>query len=175
MPKIFVITGAASSGKTTTINYLRQLGYPVSRETARDILEEKTLAPRTIEFQTELAQRHLSREKEIRASNHDIIFTDRGLYDGIAYCKYFGLENIPEICKTNVRYDTIFFLEPLNDFEHDGLRVEANQKEALIIADLIRQEYQTRSMPCVNVPMDSVAKRAKFILDHLPAGRSARY
>lgn len=175
---MFVITGPSSSGKTTVINYLQQLGYPVVREAARDILKEGVLTPRTIEFQTELAQRHLSREKEIRASvpqslsgssTHDIAFADRGLYDGVAYCKYFGLQDIPEILKTELRYDAIFFLDPLREFEHDGLRVESGQKEALAITNLIRKEYEARGIPCVDVPMDSIEKRVKFILNNLPA------
>ena len=38
MNRKYVLTGVAGSGKTTIINELRKLGYPVTDESARELI-----------------------------------------------------------------------------------------------------------------------------------------
>ncbi len=164
--RIFVITGASSCGKTTVINGLAELGHPVLHETAREVILEGKILPRTSEFQRELSARHLAREAILRAVGAPLIFLDRGAYDVSAFSRHFGLEE-PESIKSGIhQYDAAFILDSLGGFEPDGVRIESGLAEALAIRDLIRAEYESHGIPCVAVPALSAEGRVDFILRH---------
>lgn len=163
--KVFVITGASSSGKTTIIQHLEKLGFPIMHEIARDVIKEGFRSG-TPEAQIEIVNRHLAKELEIRAEKHDVVFLDRGLYDTAAYCKYFNLTP-PDALGTKLHYDTIFALEPLGRLEKDGVRIEKDLDETLALGNLVIKEYNERNIPCINVPAMSVEERVKFILKYI--------
>ena len=167
--KICVITGASSSGKTTIINLLSDMGFTIMHEVARDVLQEGILHPDkdVLKFQKEVAKRHYEKEQVIRLkNNNEIIFLDRGMYDNVAFCKYFGLKDLPETLNKNLKYDAVFVLDQLKNFEHDGIRIEKNMEEALKIKNLIINEYQNRNIECVRVPVMSPEGRVNFILNY---------
>ena len=164
--KIFVITGPSSCGKTTTVNHLAKLGYPVLHEVAREIILEGQLHPRTAAFQEELAKRHFAAETATRAQNHKIVFLDRGLYDNAAFCRHFGITQLPIALQAGMHYDAVFALESLHNFEQDGVRVESGREEAIAISNLIKEEYDKRGVQHIAVPALSVAERVDFILKH---------
>lgn len=170
-----VITGASSSGKTTIINYLDKLGFAVMHEVARDVLEEGHLHPHKniYDFQEEVAKRHIAKEEELR-SNYDnkIVFFDRGIYDNIAFCRYFGMKRLPKPLNKNIHYDTVFVLDQLDSFEHDGTRIEKDFKEALDIKKMIVNEYKKRGIECVNVPIMPTGERVNFILNYLSLAKN---
>lgn len=164
--RTFVVTGASSCGKTAIVSKLAELGHPVLHEAARELIEEGRLHPRTAEFQEELAARHLEREATLESSGARVAFLDRGLYDVGAFSRHFG-QAVPEIVTASAKdYAAAFFLEPLGDFEQDGIRIESGVTEALAIGRLIREEYETRGIKCITVPRMDIEKRAKFILHH---------
>lgn len=168
--KAYVITGASSSGKTTIINYLDKLGFAVMHEVARDVLEEGSLHPHKniYDFQREVAVRHIAKEENLRANNNSkIIFFDRGIYDNIAFCRYFGLKKLPKELNTKMHYDAVFVLNQLDNFEHDGTRIEKDSEEALDIKKIIINEYKKRDIKCINVPVMSPEERVTFILNYL--------
>ena len=165
--KIYVVTGASSCGKTTIIDRLAKMGFAVMHEAARELIREGKIRPRTVQFQEELAKRHLAREQAVRASGANIAFLDRGIYDNRAFCKHYGFSEIPKILKTEPAYDAAFFLNSLASFENDGLRVESGIEEALAVKNLIFEEYSRRGIPCVNVPAMNVENRVSFILKHI--------
>lgn len=159
----FIITGPSSCGKTAVINRLAKLGYAVLHETAREIISEGKLSPRSAAFQEELATRHLEREIKLEQSGTELAFLDRGIYDANAFSRYFGV-NEPTATKNDRKYTTAFFLEPLEKFERDGVRIEKNMAEALQIGNLIRREYETRGIRCIDVPKMDIEERVEFIL-----------
>lgn len=172
--KMYIITGASSSGKTTTIKALGTRGFPVMHEAARAVLKEKKLHPSTtpLQFQEEVARRHYAAEKKIRAvQKNSIIFLDRGMYDNIAFCNYFGVKKIPSLLQKKWHYDTAFFLESLPIFKKDSIRIEKDLEEASYITGLIRQEYSKRNIPCITVPFMSIEKRIQFILRRVDKNR----
>ena len=168
--KVCILTGASCCGKTTMIKHFEALGYPVMHEASREILSEGKLHParNPFKFQAEVAKRHLAREEKLRAENRgEIAFLDRGVYDGLAFSKHFGLKKLPAQLNRHIHYDVAFFLEALPMFEKDAIRVEADKSEALKIQKLIRKVYQKKNVPCVDVPVMSVEQRAEFILNQL--------
>ena len=164
--KTFVVTGASSCGKTTIIKKLGELGCLVLHEVARDLIAEGQLLPRTTAFQEELAKRHLDRETHLASSGMELAFLDRGIYDVGAFSRHFG-DPVPQAVATSGKnYDAVFFLESLDQFHNDGIRIESDMSEALNIRDLIRNEYETRGIKCIDVPKMGIDERASFILRH---------
>lgn len=164
--RTFVVTGASSCGKTTIIDKLAELGHPVLHEVARELIADGRFHPRTAEFQKELAARHITREAALENSGARIAFLDRGLYDVGAFSRHFGQE-VPAAVATSAKdYTAAFFLEPLGDFEQDGVRIESDAAEALAIGRLIREEYEARGVKCIDVPKMNIGERAAFILKY---------
>ncbi|OGY99761.1 MAG: hypothetical protein A2945_02075 [Candidatus Liptonbacteria bacterium RIFCSPLOWO2_01_FULL_52_25] len=172
--KVFVVTGASSSGKTTLIEHLRERGFPVAHEVARRILAEGALHPRKnpAAFQEETVRRQLTEEEALRAQGGEIGFLDRGLYDIAAFCKHFNVQNPPAALERGADYGAAFILESLPQFEHDGVRIESGTEEATHIKNLIVDEYKKRGVPCVRVPLLPPAERAEFVLQWAHGNRS---
>src|SRR5690348_8349682 len=90
-----VITGGPSIGKTTVIEILASRGFATVPEAARIVIEEEKLKGSDLlpwrnfaKFQELVFRKQL--ELEAQASG-EVIFLDRGVVDGIGYCKCYGL------------------------------------------------------------------------------------
>jgi predicted ATPase len=149
------------------VEYLNQKGFPVVKEIARNVLAEGILHPSIDQFafQEEIAKRQLLEENKIRTSINEMAFLDRGLYDQIPFCRYFGINDLPPILNEKIHYDAVFILDPLPIFEKDGIRVEKDREEAMIIGEMIVKEYESRNVPCVHVPMMALQERADFVIN----------
>lgn len=161
-----VLTGGPSCGKSTSIENLRQRGFSVLEEIAREMIEKRGGFPegeKEIEyFQGTLFNEQLKRESKL---NGEIIFLDRGLGDSPAYTQHL-LGYIPEkMANYDLagRYDQIFILDRL-PFVDDGLRMESGDEEAQRIHDLIIQSYRDAGYNLTTVPIMGVEERTKFIL-----------
>jgi predicted ATPase len=92
----YVITGGPSSGKTTTVNLLKDRGYITTMEHARHFLDTQRLKGRTIEevrknqleFQHGVLQMQIDQENEI--APHVQVFLDRAVPDALAYHRYLN-------------------------------------------------------------------------------------
>ncbi len=139
---LIAISGSQGSGKTTVLQELKKLGYPViERKTARSILNEwgTTLDAVNADFdlkqafQAELVKRKLADELEAALSS-DIIFTERTFSDLFTYSLIsFGQYNkydawlgeYFEKCKSYCQhYDHVFYIKSkfFNNIEMDGVR-----------------------------------------------------
>ena len=93
----YVITGGPSSGKTTTVNLLKDRGYITTIEHARHYLDTQRLKGKTveevrknqIEFQTGVLKMQLEQEREI--SPEVQVFLDRAIPDALAYYRFLDL------------------------------------------------------------------------------------
>jgi predicted ATPase len=169
----YVITGGPSSGKTTTVNILRDRGYITTMENARHFLDTQRLKGRTIEevranqmeFQHGVLQLQIQQEKNI--APHVQVFLDRAIPDALAYYRYLKLP-VDELLREALEivcYKKIFIMDPL-PLVNDYARLE-NIEAQLKIHELITEVYEALPFPVVHVPVLEPIERTEFILQNL--------
>ena len=105
----YVITGGPSSGKTTTVNLLKERGYITTFEHARHYLDTQRLKGKTIEdvrkhqreFQLGVLDMQIEQENQI--SPDVLVFLDRAIPDALAYYRFLNLpedEKLTEALRT---------------------------------------------------------------------------
>ncbi len=169
----YVITGGPSSGKTTTVNLLKERGYITSFEHARHYLDTQRLKGRTIEetrknqkeFQLRVLEMQIEQERQIAPDV--LVFLDRAIPDALAYYRFL---NIPEDEKLRgalltVSYKKIFILDCLPMMK-DYARTEDAAAQQKIHA-LLTEVYGSLGFPIVHVPVLPAGERVDFILKHL--------
>jgi len=165
----YVITGGPCSGKTTTCKELASLGYEIVQESARIIIAEEQqktngVLPWTnlFEFQKLVLRRQLDLESRI---NGQPTFLDRGFLDGVAYC-WQGKVKVPEellaLTKTQ-RYNRVFLLDPLPNYQTDGQRKE-DITVAAELHRLIGEAYKEFGYDVIKVPVLEPKQRAQNII-----------
>lgn len=172
-----VITGGPSSGKTTTVNHLKSLGYSSSPEAARTLIDMGIGSGLTIQeirrddekFNQSILSIQLALENILLPEK--LCFHDRGVPDSLAYIKNAGGDEVyaNEVALKR-KYLSVFLLDLL-PFEKDYARVEDSEK-AKSIDGLIYLTYQELGYKVIRVPVLSIEKRSRFILDKL--GLSAK-
>ena len=169
----YVITGGPSSGKSTAIQILKDLGYATTQEVARHFIDLQRINGRSTDeirsnqrqFQHKVL--NLQNDLERRLDPQELIFLDRGLPDELAYYQYFNLppdEKLVEYLEF-ATYKKIFIMDLLPLCE-DYARTEdvVAQRE---LHQLIIDTYKQRSEPVVMVPVLPPKERVQFILDNL--------
>ena len=102
----YVITGGPSSGKTTTVNLLKERGYITTMEHARHYLDTQRLKGKTIEevkknqrkFQLGVLEMQIEQENQI--SPDVLVFLDRAIPDTLAYYRFLNLPEDEKLSKT---------------------------------------------------------------------------
>lgn len=169
----YVITGGPSSGKTTTVNLLRDRGYITTMEHARHFLDTQRLKGRTIEevrenqreFQLGVLDMQIEQENEINPEVQ--VFLDRAIPDALAYYMFLNLsvdEVLTEALK-KVSYKKIFIMDYL-PLVNDYARRE-NSEAQKKIHSLITEVYEALPFPVVHVPILPANERVDYILNNL--------
>ena len=169
----YVITGGPSSGKSTTIKMLKDLGYSTTHEVARHYIDLQRINGRSVDevranqrqFQHKVL--NLQIDLEHRLDPHELIFLDRGLPDELAYYQFFNLppdEKLVEYLKTAI-YKKIFVMDLL-PLDKDYARTE-DEIAQKALHQLIIDSYKSRKEPIVMVPVLSPKERVAFILANL--------
>jgi len=166
-----VLTGGPGIGKTTLIELLAARDFEIVPEAARMVIEEEKAKNSDVLpwkdlglFQTRVAELQLELEEKNKG---EIIFLDRSLIDGYGYCV---LEKVPpptiiEQLGRN-RYDKIFLLDPLPNYENDHSRLEEKTK-AEAIHQAINQAYLDFGYHPLKVPILPPAERVEFVLKNI--------
>jgi len=166
-----VISGGPGTGKTSVINELRN-EFEILEEAARNLGDNderfKGKSIREIEpqdFQDAIFEEQRKQILILQNEGADeVIFSDRGLGDTLAYYKFRGLnisEKIIDFCK-EFRYAGIFVLDFLKEYKRDTLRQET-EEELRQIHEMIIQTYSELGYKIIFVPCMPVAERVKFI------------
>lgn len=169
----YVITGGPSSGKTTTVNLLKERGYITTFEHARHFLDTQRLKGKTIEevrknqreFQLGVLDMQIEQENEI--SPDVLVFLDRAIPDALAYYRFLNLqedEKLTEALNT-VSYKKVFILDCL-PLVNDYARNENREAQKHIHA-LLTEVYESLPFPVIHVPILSAEERVDFILKNL--------
>ncbi|MBL7914304.1 MAG: ATP-binding protein [Bacteroidia bacterium] len=169
----YVITGGPSSGKTTTVNILKDRGYITTIEHARHYLDTQRLKGRTveevrknqIEFQTGVLEMQLEQEREISPDVQ--VFLDRAIPDALAYYRFLDLPVDQKLLDAlaNVSYKKIFILDYL-PLVTDYARTE-DVKAQRQIHDLITEVYESLPFLIVKIPVLQPDQRVDYILNNL--------
>jgi len=170
--KWYVITGSASTGKTTLVNSLLKLGYLTVPEAARVLIDKEIKKGKTIEeirkneaeFQKKVLDIKIKAEKKLPKDR--IVFFDRGIPDSIAYYQICGLDiaELLKLCKEKT-YRKIFMLEQL-PVEKNYARVE-DVDTINKIQILLRKAYSDLGYEIIDIPAMSVEKRLEMILSNI--------
>ena len=169
-----VLTGGPGIGKTTVLNLLEQRGYRILPEVARQVIEEAQSSNsdclpwlNLTKFQEAVAKRQISLED---SCSEDVVFLDRGIVDGKAYCKQGNIP-APEIIERNSRgrYNLVFLLDQLPNYQNDTARKESRE-EATKIHEEIHNTYLGCGYTPIRVPVMSPIERTDFILNCLKGG-----
>ena len=169
----YVITGGPSSGKTTTVNLLKERGYITTFEHARHYLDTQRLKGKTIEdvrkqqreFQLGVLDMQIEQENQI--SPDVLVFLDRAIPDALAYYRFLNLpeeEKLTEALRT-VFYKKVFILDCL-PLVKDYARTEDEEAQKKIHALLI-EVYESLGFPIIQVPVLKPEERVDFILNNL--------
>ena len=169
----YVITGGPGSGKTTTVNLLKDRGYITTMEHARHFLDTQRLKGRTIEevrnnqqeFQLGVLNMQIEQENEIAPDV--LVFLDRAIPDALAYYRFLNLVQDERLTKAllTVSYKKVFILDCL-PLVNDYARNE-NAESQKIIHMLITKVYESLLFPVVHVPVLPPDERVDFILKNI--------
>ena len=166
-----VLTGGPGIGKTTLIELLAARGFAIMPEAARLVIEEEKAKDSEIlpwknlgKFQEKVAELQLELEEK---ATGEIVFLDRSLIDGYGYC---ALDNVtsPRAIEQlgQNRYNKVFLLDPLPNYENDHSRLEEKTK-AKAIHQAIDQAYLDFGYTPIRVPVLSPEERVEFILKNI--------
>ncbi|MES2331091.1 MAG: ATP-binding protein [Bacteroidota bacterium] len=169
----YVITGGPSSGKTTTVNLLKERGYITTFEHARHYLDTQRLKGKTIdevrkqqeEFQSGVLTMQIEQENQI--SPDVLVFLDRAIPDALAYYRFLNLpedEKLTQALNT-VYYKKIFILDCLPLVKDYARTEDAVAQEK--IHELLVEVYKSLGFPIVQVPVFPPEERVDFILKNL--------
>jgi len=172
-----VITGGPSSGKTTTVNILRNRGYRTTIEHARHYIDTQRVKGKTVAeiranqraFQKAVLAMQIEQESVIDPD--ELYFLDRALPDALAYYRFLHLEPDPALREAlkSVSYRKVFILDLL-PLASDYARTEDAQAQRQIHA-LLTEVYTELGLPVEAVPALPPEERVDYILArlHTPA------
>lgn len=168
----YVITGAPSSGKTTTLALLAANGYRVVPEAARLVIDEgmaRGLSLAQIRADEVEFQRHILRRKqqvETELPPGEIVLFDRGMHDSIAYMRLHKVDEAPaRAAARQSQYRTVFILDPLPYLEDYARNESRDQVE--VLDELLEQAYREHGYTVVRVPVGPVEERAATIRSYI--------
>lgn len=169
----YVITGGPSTGKTTTIDLLRQQGYHTTIEHARHYIDTLYSEGDSVEeirsnkkkFQLAVLEMQIAQEASL--NRDEMVFLDRAIPDAMAYYQFLDLDYDEKLLNAvnGVSYKKIFILDRL-PFAKDYARTE-NEDDQKVIHQLLIEAYSNLGFPIVFVPVLPPAERVQFILNNL--------
>lgn len=172
-----VITGGPSSGKTTTVNILRERGYVTTIEHARHYIDTQRISGRSVEeiranqlaFQRGIIDMQV--EQESRIDPQALVFLDRALPDALAYYRFLGLPSDAaylSLLRPRV-YRAVLILDLL-PLAKDYARTEDNAAQIEIHRQL-KEVYTELGYRPLAVPALPPDERVDFMLTALGEGR----
>jgi len=170
-PRRFVITGGPSSGKDAVFEQLTEQHIPCSQDEAgreiyrkhRDRLGRHLQVGDRRDYSRDVLKAFVAEYCEHKTG---VRFYNRGIPDGYGWDAFFGLGPYPELEEATrvYRYDAVFVLDPLDDFDSEDELVWAKEREIRRVHELVVQGYYDAGYRPIFVPADDAARRVAFIL-----------
>lgn len=176
--QFYIITGGPGVGKTTLLVELSRKGFQTVEEEARRIIKEQVningdgLPWRDKGLYAQLMfDASVKTYQKIKSETADgVVFFDRGLPDTLCY---MNMENIPvlqkkeEIIREVMYNKNVFILPPWKEIYKNDTERKQNWNEAVFTFEKMKETYLKYAYTVIEVPKDTVQKRAAFILDRI--------
>lgn len=174
--KRIVITGGPGTGKSSIITELLKRGHTCLEEISRQVIldarkngVDQLFLKDPLLFSKLLLKGRKQQYLSALEYQSEMVFIDRGLPDVLAYMDFIGDAypmDFEETCQNHI-YDYVFILEPWQEiFTQDNERYESFEQAVKIHHHLL-ETYKKYEYNLLDVPFDSVEKRADHILDVL--------
>ena len=171
--KHIILTGAPGSGKTTTAEELRYLGFKVVDEAATHIINaEQAKGVAEPWLQSDFSEKVFALQKHQRAEQRDdtsVIFYDRSPWCTVALAEYLNQSLVPEtLCDIQSMVEEglynhhVFFFESLGKIESTAAR-QISYEEAQRFGHLHKAAYNRYNFTLIYVPVFTPQERAAFI------------
>lgn len=164
-----VLSGCSGGGKSILLTELSRLGHSVVMEPATRVVEEAT-AGDGVALPWVDAQAFGRRLIAMSVADHDLArgltFFDRGVVDaGVAITARGG--NYPAEAIAACRYDRLFLAPPWPEiYEMNAVR-RHTYETACRDYERVRRAHLVAGYDPIELPRDTVAARAAFVLSHL--------
>lgn len=169
-----VVTGAPGTGKSTVLDILKEKGFRVLPEMARQLIAEEQAKESSVcvpwldhpRFGLELFRRQKAQYESAEA---DLTFYDRGIPDNLAYLRRDGVPNLQlEITAKDFPYHPEVFLMPPWEEIYANDQVRWEDLDLMLDIDrALRSMYKGLGYQIVEVPKVDPNHRVDFILKHL--------
>ena len=174
--KKIVIIGGPSSGKTSLLEVLENLGYICKKEVSREIIIEakkrgvnQIFLEDPLWFSEKLIDQRIVQFQEANKVFENHIFFDRGIPDVVSYLDYIKC-NYPKRFITecyNYKYDEVFILPPWKEiYIRDNERYETFS-QAIEINNFLVKWYTKFGYVLKEIPKCSVENRIDFIFENI--------
>ncbi|MCK6447040.1 MAG: ATP-binding protein [Planctomycetes bacterium] len=184
-----VLTGGPHAGKTTLIEELGRRGERVVPEAAIGViakLQRELGAERTTEwrrahadeFQEHIARAQLELEAQTSVRPMERVFFDRGLFDGLAYCRLAGVAPPRTVVAASGerRYDLVVLCELVLPFQERGASGRTSDlPRARAIEAALEAVWTELGYPVWRLPADRPpGARAELLLERVAAEARAK-
>ena len=168
----FVLTGAPSAGKTSSLARIQQAGHLTIPEASRAHIDEMLARGMSLsDIRSDPAaheQAVLTRVLEVEAglATDRVTFFDRALHDVWAYYAVHGLP-CDDLVAHGYRPDAVYahaFLLKFHEFRPDYARTEGATL-ARRLEDLLEEAYLRAGVPVTRLPWVPIERRVSTILD----------
>jgi predicted ATPase len=166
-----VLTGAPSTGKTSVVARLQDLGHPVLHEISRDIITQEGTKlggddpwRNLLAFSEVIWNLRCAQHAEAAKYSGDV-FYDRSLLDTLSYLQA-GSKPTPEwmdLAPYPYHYKVFIFPPWEAIYRTDGERWEPFETAVQVHESLV-STYSANGYELVEVPRTSVAERVEFML-----------
>ena len=168
---VIVITGGPGFGKTALIERLKEDGFQVGNEAARDIIAKQEMIDGDVlpwknmkAFQLEVLARRIRFFESV--ADGEIAFSDRGIPDQLAFARFRGFEYPKFLLEKAQEYryfQVVFITSPWKEiYKQDQTRTESFE-EACKIHQFICETYAELGYRLVELPRANVQERINFI------------
>ncbi|MEH6703398.1 MAG: AAA family ATPase [Galbibacter orientalis] len=174
----YIITGGPGVGKTTLLEELKNRGYSIVPEIARELIkEEQSRNGNALPWKDKNLYKEVMFNRSINSfeqvyktlniSNKSPIFFDRGFLDTICYAKLIQseIDEQMELYAENWRYnENIFMLPPWQKIYETDTERKQEWTEAVLTYEKMCETYSSYGYNIVEIPKIAVRKRVDFIL-----------
>lgn len=178
--RLFIITGGPGAGKTTLLLELERRGFAVSREVARQIIQEQVAASGdalpwadTRRYAELMLERSIAAYRESSPSS-ETAFLDRGIPDVACYARLIGLpisEELQMACCLYRYNPAVFLAPPWKEIYATDTERKQTYAEAIATYEMMGEVYREYDYQPIELPKTDPQQRAEFVLAHLPTNR----